>query len=223
MIYYFTFVGRSKKFPGEEFVVAKPRESRAPRFSRPIPRAGTRPPCARFGPDVQFGNEFVAARITREGGQEHSTRWLKFSDASFQSSSEQQHAWGWEWKPRGSEFCALGGGFQCQCWVLHFVLEVVVISVWLINNNDCNYVKDNYDDIYSHCIIHNHDREDSYNNNKHNNNSNNYSCVILRCFWQVIERFCYVRGRARPNIGFGYGFGAETAKFLVSAWFQLRP
>jgi len=43
--------------------------------------------------------------------------------------------------------------------------------------------------------------------------------------------------RVRPKLGFGYGFGAETAKFLgfglvsvtavtrilVSAWFRLRP
>jgi len=46
-----------------------------------------------------------------------------------------------------------------------------------------------------------------------------------------------IKSRVRPKLCFGYGFGAETAKFfgfgmvsvmavtriLVSAWFQLRP
>src|SRR6218665_1128014 len=69
--------------------------------------------------------------------------------------------------------------------------------------------------------------------------------VRLRAMWtstQKILSFSQAKKlafffRVRPKLGFGYGFGAETAKFLgfslvsvtavtrilVSAWFRLRP
>jgi len=60
---------------------------------------------------------------------------------------------------------------------------------------------------------------------------------LLNSFWNSYQNYSELKGRPRPNIGFGYCFGAESANFLgfgltsvtavtdiwVSAWLRLRP